>query len=255
MDDLGPAVVSVTWIFALFALAIISARFYVRLSIIKRLTVDDYVILITLVILKAVQNHILITYYAAIQLIGLRMSVKLTISTHWGLGKHVEALKSHPERIIYAVKSMYISEFFTIMAPGFGRISFALLLIALVPYSETRRRFLWFVVTIQFIADIATVIISFSQCRPIQGFWDSNMKADFWSPYVQEYVGFAQGSKYFDFFSRCWHGSSNVAVCSAVDLTLALFPVTLFWNMNKRWKCRLMAYRSLKHRWPVLHTP
>ncbi|KAM0814059.1 putative Integral membrane protein [Seiridium cardinale] len=201
--SLGPAVLGIAWVFAALAIAVVGARFYVRLGIIRRLTVDDYIIVITF-------------------LLALGNNIMLTISASWGLGKHINDLASQPEAIMYTVKYVFLCEFFSIMSPGFGRISFAFLLLALVPPNKTRRRFLWSIIIIQFIVDVGTVVISFSQCRPIEGFWDHSIDAGCWPPYVQQYTGFVQGS-----------------VCSAVDLMLAVFPATLFWTLNIKFKDKL----------------
>lgn len=115
----------------------------------------------------------------------------LTGSVHWGLGKHIQFLE--PENISQTIKWVYICEFFSIMAPGFGRISFALLLLNIVPPAAWRRRFLWTIIACQFIVDVSTVIISFSQCQPMQKFWDHTVPGNCWNPKVQEYTGFFQG--------------------------------------------------------------
>lgn len=48
-DDLGPAVLSVAWVFAGISILIVAARFYVRIWIVRKLGIDDYIILLTLV--------------------------------------------------------------------------------------------------------------------------------------------------------------------------------------------------------------
>lgn len=48
-SSLGVAVIAVAWVLAVLATVIVAIRFYVRLGIVKRLFIDDYIILITLV--------------------------------------------------------------------------------------------------------------------------------------------------------------------------------------------------------------
>lgn len=48
-NTLGAAVVAVAWVFGVFAIVVVAARFYVRTRIVRRLFMDDYIILITLV--------------------------------------------------------------------------------------------------------------------------------------------------------------------------------------------------------------
>ncbi|KAI1417112.1 hypothetical protein F5Y13DRAFT_204453 [Hypoxylon sp. FL1857] len=198
--DLGPAVLGVAWTFASVSILIVSLRFYVRLSIVRKLTLDDYVIIVTLIF-------------------SLGNSIILTVSTSWGLGRHIESLASEPLSIMYTVKWVYFCELFAIMSPGFGRISFAILLLNLSPPSKARRRFLWAIIWIQFIVDVGTVIIIYAQCQPIEGYWNKSIEARCLSLNAQVYAGYLQS-----------------AVGSLVDLILAIFPSTLFWNLNMQWK-------------------
>lgn len=208
---LGDAVMAVAWVFGGLATVVVAARFYVCLRVMRKVSVDDYIVLLTL-------------------LLGIGNNVCLTLSWSWGLGTHIEFLAAEPVRIMYTVKWVYLCEFFSIMCPGTGRISYALLLLRIIPPSKTRRRFLWSIIWIQFIVDVVTVAVSFCQCRPIQGFWDRTVEASCWAPEVQQYVGFFQGS-----------------VCSAVDLGLAVFPASMFWNlkMELSQKLKLSAIMGL----------
>lgn len=125
-------------------------------------------------------------------------SIFVTISVSWGLGHHIDVLSSHPEQITYTVKWMFLSRIFAIMSPGFGRISFAFLLLGLLPPKGPRNmrpKILWSIIAIQLVVDLATVIISMVQCRPIEGFWNKNIQANCWDPRVQQYAGFLQGCK------------------------------------------------------------
>ncbi|KAI0852679.1 hypothetical protein F5Y00DRAFT_273207 [Daldinia vernicosa] len=105
------------------------------------------------------------------------------------------------------------------MSAGFCRISYAILLLSITPPSKRPRRFLWTVIGIQFVFDVVTVIISYVQCRPVEAFWDTSLDGHCWPPYVQQYMGFLQGT-----------------VCSAIDLVLALFPVSMLWKLNMKWQ-------------------
>ncbi|KAI1396280.1 hypothetical protein F4819DRAFT_500361 [Hypoxylon fuscum] len=202
-NNLGPTVVAISWVFAALSAVLVLARFYVRLRIVRRFTIDDCIVAVTL-------------------LLALGDSIFLTISSAWGLGQHMEILQSQPNHIMYTIKWVYLCEFFSILSPGFGRISFAFLLLGLMPPSKTQRRVLWAIICVQFIVDVGTIIVSFSQCRPMYGFWDDSIGADCWPPYIQEYTGYFQGS-----------------VCSLVDLILALFPTSMFWNLKMEFKQKL----------------
>lgn len=202
-ENLGPAVVVVAWVFAALAIVIVSARFYVRLRIVRKMFKDDYIILITLVssrpahVRPAPSGTALLTgSLVRNQILAIGNSIFVTISASWGLGQHEATLKS--ENIMYTIKWVYLCEIFSIMSPGFGRISFAFLLLGLLPpggKGSIRPKFLWGIIAIQFVVDVGTVIVSMSQCRPIEGFWDKSVEAGCWDPHVQQYTGFFQGCK------------------------------------------------------------
>lgn len=48
-ENLGPALVAVAWVFNVIAVIVVAARFYVRRNIVHRLSLDDWIILFTLV--------------------------------------------------------------------------------------------------------------------------------------------------------------------------------------------------------------
>ncbi|KAM5441452.1 hypothetical protein MferCBS31731_003523 [Microsporum ferrugineum] len=198
---MGTTVLVLAWFLAGVAICVVGTRYYVRWKIVGRFTVDDALILIALAL-------------------GIGNSTFLTISTHWGLGTHIIELSK--EQIMYTVKWVYLCEFFSIMSPGVSRIAYASLLLGLLPPIQWRSRLLWTLIWIQFVVDIGTVIISFVQCRPIYKFWDPSVPGHCWPPTVQQYVGYFQGS-----------------VCSAVDLALAVFPASIFWNLNMELKKKI----------------
>ncbi|KAI1460470.1 hypothetical protein F4805DRAFT_478884 [Annulohypoxylon moriforme] len=200
VEDLGPAVIAFAWILATISISVVAVRFYVRLTFRGKLSLDDYIIIITLV--GTILN-----------------SVFLTIAARWGLGKHAQALASKPDDITKFEKWVFFCYAPAIMTPGFGRISFAFLLLSLIPPSKTRKRLLWTVICAQFIADIGTVIIIYAQCKPVRGFWDKSIPSKCWPAYTQVYAGYLQGS-----------------ICALSDLVLAVFPSSLFWNLKMHWK-------------------
>ncbi|TQV91601.1 integral membrane protein [Cordyceps javanica] len=202
IEGLGISVMCVTWIFTALSIAVVSGRLYTRSRVLKRITIDDYLTVFTL-------------------LLSLGNATLLSISCYYGLGQSITSL-ADPSRISNTVKYVYLCEFFSIMCPCFGRISFALMLLSLTPPTVTRRGLLWTVIITAFIIDVGTLIISFSQCRPIAAFWDGRENPNCWPKQVQRDAGFFQGS----------YGS-------AVDLTLAAFPTSLFWNLRMSLKQRI----------------
>nr|ALM31982.1 decarboxylase_GME5538 [Daldinia eschscholzii IFB-TL01] len=179
-ENLGPATLALAWIFCVISTLVVALRFYVRIGMQRKFNIDDF---------------------------------------SWGLGKHTAALQSNPLAVMYAIKWVYICEFFAIMTPGFGRISYAFLLSNIIPPSKSRRIFLWTVIGIHFVVDVVTVCLTFAQCQPFEGYWDKSIESHCWPPTIQVYIGYLQGS-----------------LGSAVDLIMAVFPCSLFWNLRMHWK-------------------
>ncbi|KAI2783664.1 hypothetical protein F4815DRAFT_502682 [Daldinia loculata] len=198
--NLGPSLLAVEWLFTVISTLVVALRLYVRLRVLRKFNIDDCMIIITL--LCAIGNAIFIT-----------------IAVSWGFGKHMSSLASNPIAVMNSIKWSYLCEFFLIMTPQFGRISYAFLLSNLIPPSKSRRTFLWVLVGIHFVVDVVMVVVSFAQCRPFRGFWDRRIGADCWPPTIQLYTSYAQGS-----------------LGSVVDLVMAMFPCSLFWNLNMHWK-------------------
>lgn len=190
-ENLGPALLVVAWVFAAISLLVISVLCYVRLRITKRFQVDDWLILFTFV--SASTGLYIRPFLTSSQILCLGNSVFCTISVHWGLGRHIQLLE--PEQISMSIKYVYLCEFFSIMAPCFGRISYAFLLLQLVPPSKWPKRCLWFVIGLQFVVDVGTVVVSSAQCQPIYEFWGPNPKAHCWNSKVQQHTGYFQGCK------------------------------------------------------------
>lgn len=124
---------------------------------------------------------------------ALVLSSFCSVSVHWGLGQHIQYLT--PKQATNAIKWIYITEFFAIMTPNFGRISFALLLLDLIPPQPWRRNLLWTLIILQFVVDVATVIVTYAQCTPVRGFWDHSLRAKCWASYIQANTGYFQGCR------------------------------------------------------------
>ncbi|KAI1116310.1 hypothetical protein F5Y14DRAFT_77588 [Nemania sp. NC0429] len=236
VQGLGIAVVSIAWIFPVLTGAILAARFYVRSIVPRRLSVEDLIIFIACAL-------------------AIADSAFVTISAYWGLGQHIADLQSQHQHIVFAAKYVFLCLFFSILSPGLGRISYAFLLLSLVPPTMNRRRLLWGIITLQFIIDVVTVITSVSECRPLEKFWDPGVDGECWPRSVQQTeVQFKEvchfpsmGRQVTCQFRQLYYrqlydlpiSEESQAICSVVDLILALFPAGLFWKMNMKLKQKI----------------
>jgi hypothetical protein len=95
-----------------------------------------------------------------------------------------------------ATKYIFLCELWAIMSPGVGRISYAFLLLQIVPPDRPRRAILWFIICLQLVIDIGTVIISTVQCVPLSDFWEKGPTGNCWDPIIQQYTGYVQGCEW-----------------------------------------------------------
>ncbi|RYC59025.1 hypothetical protein CHU98_g7187 [Xylaria longipes] len=196
-EDLSPGIIALAWILTTASTVVVGLRLWVRLYVRQKrgLNLDDFIVLIT---------------YA----LGIVNSIMVTIAAHWGLGKHQVTLLDKPQNIVYAIKWAFIAEGPAILASGFARISFAILLLGITPPARGKRTFLWSIIALQFVADLAAVIVSYSQCQPLARYWDPSTPGTCWKPTIQQYTGFTQG----------------------LDVILAIYPASLFWSLNMKWE-------------------
>jgi hypothetical protein len=120
-------------------------------------------------------------------------TIFVTVSAYWGLGRHMDTLADQPQAVIFAIKWAFLAEGPAILASGFARISFAIILLTITPPARGKKTFLWSIIALQFIADLAAVIVTYSQCRPLVAYWDPRVDGDCWPPTYQQYIGFTQG--------------------------------------------------------------
>lgn len=169
-NSVGIAIIAVNWVLAAFSIAIVAARHHVRRNIIHRFGIEDYLIFVNLV------GNCSFSLGPANcnQALALTMSSLLTVAASYGLGQHIQVLATESEgayKIHFALKYTLLSLFFLIMAPCFGRISYAFLLLSIVGSVVWRKRFLWSIIVVSILLDFSTATVIYAQCSPISSFW------------------------------------------------------------------------------------
>ncbi|KAI0383700.1 integral membrane protein [Hypomontagnella monticulosa] len=187
---------AVVWTLAPLAIIVVSLRFYTRAFIVRRIGWDDWIMLLATVLM-------------------LKNSCFVQVSIHFGLGRHQDTLRV--ENAIEAIKWDYLAQPSAIMAPTFGRISFAMLLLTLTGILKSRRFLLYGIIVSQLFVNSLCFILILAQCQPVQLLWDKRLEGTCWDLKAQEYFGYFQG-----------------AVSSATDLILAILPATIVWNLKMR---------------------
>ncbi|KAI1354449.1 integral membrane protein [Xylaria sp. FL0043] len=195
--NVGIGLVVTSWILGATGSSLLAMRMYTRAFIIKKIGWDDWT-MIFCVILALITNTL------------------VTLMVHYGVGRH--AIYLLEEQRVNAVKFIWLSVPFSPGSAAVGKISIALLLMRLMNRGRLRKAFLCALIVLLIIVNLLLIIVTFAQCRPVTFLWQrvgSNSHGTCWSPTVQQDYGYFQGA--FSAFS---------------DLILALFPITILWNLQ-----------------------
>ncbi|KAI1742419.1 hypothetical protein F4680DRAFT_31749 [Xylaria scruposa] len=151
----GPAIIGVTWTLTSLCSIFVAFRFYCRSQPPSRLGLDDWTILVALVI-------------------QLLHQALVTVAWHFGAGMHDEDL-SLPQ-LIRVLMWFWISTTPAIVVSIVARISAAILLFRIF---RSVSWFKWFIIiftTLQTIIGIVSIIAIYTQAEPIQALWDPTVK-------------------------------------------------------------------------------
>ncbi|OTB04122.1 hypothetical protein M426DRAFT_12003 [Hypoxylon sp. CI-4A] len=190
----GTALNVVNWVGAGLSIVVFAARGWTRVFIVRSIGPDDLFMFLSL-------------------LFSLAAAILITISVHYGMGSQdaITALAS---------KYSFLSGIPVLISQSFGRISFALTLLAVLGKTRTRQWFLYIMIASQFILLVIDLALSYGLCRPLSGFWDTSLSEteECLATYHRVIV---DGWNY---FQTAWDAGS--------DFALALLPGLIFRTMN-----------------------
>ncbi|KAI9839333.1 MAG: hypothetical protein M1837_002218 [Sclerophora amabilis] len=236
-ENRGPTLITVGWIFTSLAIVVVVLRLFTRFRLTRNSGLDDYFIIASLVSGLAM---ILVPLAKASlkiepsQILSVASTSIATAAAVAGCGKHLKALT--PEQQAQAIKLNLISEPFGILSFCVPKISVALLIKRIMPPNKLNKwqlRFIFFITISLTIASILCAVFLFAQCSPPNTIWNHRFqvnKAICWPPNVLTN---------FTIFTGVYSAFT--------DLYLAIFPITLFWNLqiHLRTKIGLCAVMSL----------
>jgi len=208
--NLGPQLDAVVLLFLILSWITVLLRCYVRIRIIKSFSVDDYLILITLV---------LFTTYAGMVFGGV----------HWGSGRHMEDLTLR--QIENAMKLWYICELFYITSTTFLRLSAGYFLLR-VAICQTHRHIIHTCNIMNVLFNIGFFFYAVFQCNPID-FW--------WTRFDGKHAGTCSAQASADLTY------AQSALSALIDGTYGILPIFILWDLhlNTRKKILVGAILSL----------
>ncbi|EHA27971.1 hypothetical protein ASPNIDRAFT_135361, partial [Aspergillus niger ATCC 1015] len=202
--DKGPQITAVSWSFGGVAIIVVTIRLYTRLILTRKAGWDDFFIVLSLL--------------SAIVCSGLAQT-----GVHYGLGKHMADI-SNAEWKIEAFKYTVIAPNFSMVSTTTGKLSVAVFLLRLMGQtaSPAKRWFLYIFSIISVAWNVLAIVAIMGYCRPAEKIWRPEVPGSCFSLKFQLIAGISQAS--FNAFA---------------DLTLALFPIIIFWSVQLPWKMKL----------------
>jgi len=204
----GPLVIGLTWTFTSLALIVVGLRFWVRISVTKKLHVEDWLMFVAVLLQLACQSC-------------------LTVAFHYGFGKHDRDLTF--EQLVNVGKWGWMQFTPGITASILSRISIAILLVRLFGVHSRLKWSVIILAILQVVGGVVVTITSWVQVRPVRALWNPLIPAERLSPNVVAREGNVTG-----FFFALG------------DLCYVLFPVIVVWKLNmplrqKLGLCMLLA--------------
>ncbi|ESA41994.1 hypothetical protein NCU02327 [Neurospora crassa OR74A] len=205
MDDKGPMMLTVCWVFTALALLFVSARFYVRAVVHDKLGFDDYIIIFSC--FCAVLSNIFVT-----------------ISVSWGNGRHFADLNLEQKE--NTIKWMMAAYFPGIETLGFPKLAVIALLVRLLVPSRLHTIVLWSMGTICCLSLTAMVMTLLLQCTPTQALWTLTMPHNCLAPELLEGLAYWASNFYLAIYPATvlWklqmHTKKKLALCCALGMGL-----------------------------------
>ncbi|KAL2756631.1 hypothetical protein ACRALDRAFT_1075523 [Sodiomyces alcalophilus JCM 7366] len=192
----GPLIMGVTWTMTILCVLIVSARLYVRATVARKVSSDDWFMLAA---------------------VGMQIVFQgcLTEAYRWGLGKRDADLAVFPQ-LIEILKWNWISTTPAILVSILARISANILLTRLFGTKPWLWWFLWVFTGLQVVVSSVLVVFVWVQVDPVEGLWDPFLPANRrWDPRIQQYTSYLAQSLF-----------------TFSDVTYVLFPIMVIWKLN-----------------------
>ena len=160
-----------------------------------------------------------------------------TIAASHGLGRHTIYLSAANLTAILYYST--ISVVLGVAAICLPKLAVVILLIKLMGPRQRGQWFLYGMLIILFITSAMNIIVVFVQCDRFSHLWHPSEPAKCWSPLVLKNVSIISSCSLFQPFpdsllSENRKADTTGAFFAFVDLCLALFPTTIFWDLNMR---------------------
>ncbi|CAJ2508491.1 Uu.00g135170.m01.CDS01 [Anthostomella pinea] len=175
--DQGPLLVRVVWVLIGISAATVLGRLWTKLQKTHRLYWDDFLMLVALAF-------------------GIVFSSMVTVAVSSGLGRHMLYLSEaeHMETLHIGTLSLA----YAFLSPMAGRMAFCVTLLYLAGTDPKVKKWpIWTMLTLQFVVNVATIIVFYSQCgSDINLLWSMTDETytKCGNPQIQTDFGYFQGA-------------------------------------------------------------
>lgn len=186
----GSALLAALWVPFPFTVALLSARFFVRLKF-RNVGSDDYTMFASWVsdlfmiwIDTLILNEVLYTIAIALS----------SFSMIHGGARHLYFLK--PEILVTVLRYNFLSQPFHAMSQALGKNSVGFLILRIIgPNTLWRKWFIYVNLALYMLTTIVTIALIFSQCSPARGLWDHSLKPNCWDRKINADVAVLQSCR------------------------------------------------------------
>ncbi|KAK4096009.1 hypothetical protein N658DRAFT_528045 [Parathielavia hyrcaniae] len=202
----GPLILGVIVTMTAIAFFFVLARIYSRLISIARLGADDYLLILSI---------LLIIVYVGLD--GVAIS--------HGAGRHIETLSE--EEIAAALYYAIIAVVPGILSFTLPKFAVVILLVQVLNPGRWHRAFLWIISIVYLLLSVGGIILTFVQCTPAASQWGA-VEGTCWDPRIV-------------FSYAVTHG-----ICSVLfDFYLAVYPTIVICRLILNWKKKLALSSAL----------
>jgi hypothetical protein len=184
-----------TWTLTILSLLTVGIRFWIRLAITLMIYIEDWIMLVAC-------------------LLNLSAQALVTVSYHYGLGKHDEDLAF--DQAVNTGKWIWMSYTPAILSSAMARISIMILLVRIFGPKRILKLLVIITTTLSVAAVVAQIVTVWNQMKPVEGLWNPLAGATLqFSPDVAMVEGNIIG-----------------ALFAFGDLVYVLAPVLVVWKLN-----------------------
>ncbi|KAI3330533.1 hypothetical protein F4824DRAFT_505030 [Ustulina deusta] len=193
-QGIGPLSLGLSYTLTGIGIITVAARFIIRRRTSKQWSLDDWIMLLALILQIAFQAF-------------------FTVIISWGGGLAYDQLTLLQR--MQVSKWGWVSGIPSILVSCTARISITILLVRIFGVRKWLKWYLICFTSVLTIISVLSIIFLAAQCSPWSGLWDSTVKARRWNPYIYAYTALAAQFLY-----------------AISDFTFVLFPVLVISKLN-----------------------